>query len=80
MKAKVAGNWHVDLNNLTCLNTETEMVITFVKRGPMLVGTLKYIPVELAKKWITDPNKEENLRKMIIEAEDVFFQAYFAKD
>ena len=80
MTAKIPGNWLVDLNNLTCLNAETQMVIAFVKRGTMLVGTIQKIPVELTEKWIKDPNRDRNLRKAVIEADEVFFKAYFAKE
>ena len=78
MTAKTTGNWLVNLKNLTCLNTENQMVIAFVKKGPMLVGKIQKIPKKLTEKWITDPNRERNLRKAVIEADEVFFKAYFA--
>lgn len=80
MNKKITGNWLVDLNDLTCLNTENQMVITFVKKGPMLVGKIKLIPNELHEKWVTDPDRERHIRKAIIEADEVFFRAYFNKE
>ena len=80
MAAKTTGNWLVDLHNLTCRNIETRIIISFVKKGAVFSGTIKYIPIELADKWTADSNKEEKLKKTIIEAEEVFFHAYFSKE
>ena len=80
MTTKTSGNWLVDLNNMTCLNTENRIVIAFVKKGPMLVGKIKKIPIELIEKWIADPDRERKLKKAVIEADEVFFKAYFAKE
>ena len=80
MRVQTNENWLVDLNNLTCRNKETQIVIAFARKGPMLVGKIKKIPIGLAEKWITDPDRERHIRKVVIEADEVFFRAYFAKE
>ena len=80
MTAKTTGNWQVDLNNMTCRNTENEIVIVFEKRGPALVGKIQFLPIRLSAEWIKDPNGERYIRNAVIEADEVFFQAYFKRE
>ena len=80
MTAKTTGNWLVDLNNLTCRNTENQIIIAFEKRGPALVGKIKYMPIGLSAEWIVDPNGERYIRNAVIEADEVFFRAYFNRE
>jgi hypothetical protein len=74
------GKWIVDLENLTCRNTENELVIVFEKRGLMLLGKIKSIPIRLVQKWTLDPDCKADIRKALIEADEVFFKVYFARE
>ena len=77
MISKTTGKWHVDLANFTCHNTETKMIITFEKKGKSLRGKIKEIPLSLLENWVKDPNCNKLIRKAVIEADEVFFKAYF---
>jgi hypothetical protein len=79
MKAKQYGNWIVDLEKMTCFNTENELVIAFEKKGPTFQGKIKIIPLDLAEKWMKDPNCEKYIRKALVEADEIFFKEYFAR-
>jgi hypothetical protein len=78
MNSSKNSNWIVDLENLTCRNTENELVITFEKRGPALLGKINKIPIQLVHEWMKDTNCEDLIRKAVIEADEVFFKEYFA--
>jgi hypothetical protein len=54
------------------------MIIAFEKRGSALAGKIKKIPLELAEKW-AHPNGNTLLREAVIEADEVFYKAYFNK-
>jgi hypothetical protein len=72
------GKWMIDLENGTCYNTENEVVVIFEKRGTTLLGKFKKIPIKLAQEWIKDPNRAQYVKEVAIEADKVFFNAYFA--
>ena len=78
MTVNTTEKWHVDLKNLTCRNIENQMVVSFEKRGTALTGKIRNIPLELAEKW-AHPNGNNLLRKAVIEADEVFYKAYFKK-
>jgi hypothetical protein len=80
MHTKQCGKWVVDLEKLTCRNTENELVIEFEKRGKMLMGTIKNIPIRLVQQWTQDKNCEADIRKELVEADEVFFKVYFARE
>jgi hypothetical protein len=80
MYTKQCGKWLVDLDNLTCRNTENQLVIEFEKRGQMLMGTIKDIPIRLVQQWTQDPNCEADIRKALVEADEVFFKVYFSQE
>ena len=80
MSTKTIGNWLVDLRNLECRNIETQMVIAFEKRGLALKGRIRDMPDKLLEQWRADPNGERYIRKAVIEADDIFFRAYFDKE
>ena len=80
MTMKTTGNWQVDLNNFTCRNTENEIVIVFEKKGAALVGKIQYLPIRISAEWIKDSNGEKYIRNAVIEADEVFFRAYFNRE
>jgi hypothetical protein len=73
-------NWLVDLGNLTCYNTEYKIIIAFEKRGTALVGKIRDIPIDLAEKWAKEPDGQRLVRKAFIEADEIFFHAYFNQE
>ena len=80
MNQPITSKWIVDLNNLTCYNLENHMVIVFVKKGSAFVGKIKDIPVDLAEKWTREANGDKHLRNVVIEADEVFFKAFFNRE
>ena len=80
MNTKPTDKWLVDLTHLTCLNTETNMVIAFEKNGKTLKSIIKNFPLQLAEKWAKDPNGSKFIRKAVIEADEAFFRAYFERE
>jgi hypothetical protein len=70
----------VDLGNLTCYNTEYKIIIAFEKRGTALEGKIRDIPIELLEKWAKEPDGETRIRKVFIEADQIFFHAYFNQE
>ena len=80
MNTKSTNKWLVDLKNLTCRNTENQMVITFEKRGSALTSKIMDLPLNLIAKWSFDPNGSNHLRKAVIEADEAFFKAYFNRE
>jgi hypothetical protein len=80
MLTKTNDNWFADLQNMTCCNVENQMVIAFEKRGTALMGRIKNIPIELLEKWAADPDGNKYIRKAVIEADEVFFKAYFNRE
>jgi len=80
LNRKMESKWIVDLKNLTCHNPENQMVVGFEKKGNTLEGKIKDIPCELFEKWKNDPNCRTIMKKAVIEADEVFFRAYFNKE
>jgi len=77
VKTNGTEKWVVDLLNLTCRNIENQMVVAFEKRGPALEGKIRDMPVELVEMWAREANSENNIKRAVIEADEVFFRAYF---
>ena len=80
MNTKSYGNWLVDLGNMTCCNTENQMIIAFEKKGAALKGKIKDMPLELSEKWAKDPDGEKHIRKAFFEADEAFFRVYFNRE
>jgi len=80
LDTKAIKNWKVDLENLTCWNTENHIVIAFEKKGTTLEGKIKDMPIELLEKWATEPNGERHIKTAVIEADEAFFRAYFKRE
>jgi hypothetical protein len=74
------GKWMVDLENCTCWNTENEVVIIFEKIGTTVLGKFKKIPIKLAQELMKDPNSKKYVKEVAVEADKVFFNAYFANE
>jgi len=77
VKTNGTDKWVVDLLNLTCRNIENQIVVAFEKRGPALEGKIRDLPVELLEMWAREANSEHHIKRAVIEADEVFFRAYF---
>jgi hypothetical protein len=74
------GKWLVDLEKGICYNTENEVVVIFERKGTTLLGKFKKIPVKLAQELMENPNRTQYVKEVAIEADKVFFNAYFANE
>ena len=77
MNTQSKEKWFVDLKNFTCRNKETNMVVSFEKKGSALVSKIMDLPLGLIVKWSFDQNANKQLRKAVIEADEAFYKAYF---
>ena len=74
--------WVVDLEGMTCRNTENDVVVQFEQKGKgkALAGEIKYVPMKLFAEWAAEPNGEKKLYNAVSEAEDVFTRAWIERD
>ena len=77
MVIQVADKWMVDLNKLECRNINNQMTFIFEKKGPALVGRIKYLPDYLLEKGKVHPDNHAHIKREFIEADTIFFKAYF---
>jgi hypothetical protein len=71
------GNWIADLGAMTCRNIENGAVVAFKRKGKIIEGEIKDMPIEIIERWAALPNGEERIRRMVEEAEEVFLRAWF---
>ena len=74
------GEWIADLTNMTCRDITNNIVVIFEKAGIGFRGKLKDIPMDLFAKWAAEPHGERRIQSAVMEAEEVFFKAYFESD
>jgi hypothetical protein len=67
----------VDLENMTCRNTENKIIVTFQKNGGEFEGNIQDMPMELMSKWADERHGERRIKEAVMEAEKVFVRAYF---
>jgi hypothetical protein len=72
-----SGEWIVDLGAMTCRNIINKIVVAFEKQGDAVYAKIDYIPLYTLRKWALTYEGSDNIRKIIVEAEDVFLKAYF---
>jgi hypothetical protein len=80
MSKRDYGEWVVDLGAMTCCNTCTRIVVEFEKNGIGYNGKIKDMPFELMKQWAKTEHGEQIIRRMVEEAEELFFKAYIEND
>jgi hypothetical protein len=73
----IKGEWIVDLSALTCRNISNKIIVAFEKHGEAIYSRIDYIPLYTLRKWSLTHEGSDNLRKIIIEAEDAFLEVYF---
>ena len=62
---------------MTCRNITNNIVVEF---RDDLNGKIKDIPMNLFIKWSAEPHGERLIQKAVLEAEEVFFRAYYESD
>jgi len=72
--------WIADLEELTCRNINSNIIVTFEKKRNIYYPKIKNVPVDFFNKWARMNNKEKEMDKIIFEAEDVFMKAFFEND
>ena len=77
MTLKVADKWMVDLKKLECRNINNQMTVIFEKKGPALMGRITYLPENLLEKGKVHPDSHAYIKREFIEADKIFFKAYF---
>jgi hypothetical protein len=80
MNTKKYGKFMLDLERMTCSNTENGLVVVFELKGLALQGKIKSMPLKLAQKWTDDSKCEIHIKRAIIEAYEVFFKEFFSVD
>jgi hypothetical protein len=74
------GEWIVDLGAMTCRNISSKIVVAFEKQGESILAKIDYIPLITLRTWELTHEGSDNIRKVIMEAEDVFLGAYFENE
>lgn len=74
------GEWIADLQTMTCRNIMNKVIVSFEIKGKFPQGKIQYIPMDLLSKLTIQPNGDEAIEKMVMEAEEVFMRAYFERD
>jgi hypothetical protein len=80
MISKAKGEWIVDLRAMTCQNNVSKIVVVFEKEGESILAKINYIPLVTLRTWELTREGSDNIRKVIMEAEDVFLKAYFENE
>jgi len=73
-------NWIADLETMTCRNVGNNITVVFEPRGKTYQGKINTIPVDILEQWKLEKNVHRRIKKAIIEADAVFFQAYFRRE
>jgi len=80
MNTTFNGEWITDVEKMTCRNTTTNIVVLFRKLNGSLIGEIKNLPIKIVNKWATEKPGDKSLKKVITEAEVIFFKAYFENE
>ena len=72
-----SGEWIADLGTMTCRNINNKIVVAFEKKGKTIIGKINDMPIELMEQWAAIPHGENNIKKAVMEAEEIFLKAYF---
>ncbi|MDR2729805.1 MAG: hypothetical protein LBB81_02785 [Treponema sp.] len=72
--------WVADLETMTCRNANPRMVVEFHKRGETYIGKIRDIPVEIMNKWAKLWYGDYIIKNVVLEAQEVFLQAYSERD
>jgi hypothetical protein len=76
MKTVSNTDWIINLEEMTCQNINTEIVVGFEKKGDGFLGKIKELPDKIYELWAKNENGGNLLKNNITEAEEVFLRIY----
>ena len=80
MDTTAHGEWIADFEAMTCWYIDSNIIVGFEKKGKVLFGKIKNMPLELLEQWAREPHGERHMKKTVMEAEAVFLRAYFENE
>jgi hypothetical protein len=75
MTTSTSGEWTVDVEAMTCRNSNKDILIIFEWDGKTLIGKILDMPI-LLMKWKKLPIVNMSIERIIMEAKEVFLEAY----
>jgi hypothetical protein len=73
-------DWVINLENMTCQNINTDIVVGFEKKGDAFFGKIKDLPDKIYKQWAKNENGGSLLKDTLTKAEEVFLRGYKEND
>jgi hypothetical protein len=80
MQATSNMDWIVNLEEKTCHNINTDIVVVFEKTGDAFSGKIKELPDKIFEQWSKMENAGSLLKNIVTEAEDVFSRVFIEND
>jgi hypothetical protein len=69
-------DWVINLNDKTCLNINTNIIVGFEKKGDAFSGEIRDLPDNIYDVWARNEDVAGLLKNIVIEARNVFSKAY----
>jgi len=73
-------DWIINLDDMTCQNINTDIVIGIEKAGDAFSGKIKELPDKIFEQWSKMENAGSLLKNIVTEAEDVFLRVFIEND
>jgi hypothetical protein len=73
-------DWIINLDEMTCHNINTDIVVGFEKKGDAFLGKIKDLPNNIYEQWAKKENGVSLLKNILTEAENVFLRIYSEND
>ena len=68
--------WVANVLAMECMNTENGIRVALTIENGEIIAKIASIPVEVLRDWAKCPDGMENIKKMNIEAKEVFARSY----
>ena len=69
-------DWVINLNDRTCLNIDTKIVVGIEKKGDSFTGEIRDLPDNIYDIWVRNEDVGGLIKNIIIEAKKVYSRAY----
>jgi len=76
MQTNTKKDWVINLTDRTCLNIDTNIVVSLQKKGDSFSGEIKDLPDNIYDIWARNEDVGSLIKNIIIEAKDIFSRAY----
>jgi len=76
MQTNTNMDWVINLDDKTCLNIDTNIVVSFQKKGDAFSGEIRDLPDNIYDIWARNEDVGSLIKNIIIEAKNVFSKAY----